>query len=240
MVNALARKFGVQVTSDLTLAGGWVNLNGIADLDPEIAANLEDASAYDTTGWSTSEITMQSWTLSATVFRRYAAGNVYDAGQELVRAAVGQFATSARVGVRWFDKNGGPEAYSGVAVVSWKRSNTAVKNVEQAQITFTGTDIPLNLNISNPYTAALVPVITSVTPANQAVTQSVAIYGANFTGTVATTGVKFGGTNATSFTVQNDSLITAVVPAGSAGTVTVLVTNATGPSTATNNYVRGA
>jgi hypothetical protein len=53
-----------------------------------------------------------------------------------------------------------------------------------------------------------------------------------------TTGVKFGGTNATSWTVQNDSLITAVLPAGSAGTITVLVTNATGPSTATNNYVR--
>jgi hypothetical protein len=230
MVTALARKFGVQVTSDLTLASGWVNLNGIADLDPEIAANLEDASAYDTNGWATSEITMQSWTLQATVFRRYAAGNVYDAGQELVRAAVGQFGTSARVGVRWFDKNGGPEAYSGVAVVSWKRTNTAVKNLEQAQITFTGTDIPLNLNISNPYSSGLNPVITSVTPSGVGAGGAVTIQGANFTGLVNTTGVKFGGTNATSFSLLNDSQIVAVLPAGSAGSTTVLVTTSTGAS----------
>lgn len=230
MVTALARKFGVQVTADLTLASGWVSLNGITDLDPEIAANLEDASAYDTNGWSTSEITMQSWTLSATVFRRNDGSNNYDAGQELVRSAVGQFGTSARVGVRWFDKNGGPEAYSGVAVVSWKRSNTGVKNLEQAQMTFTGTDIPLNLNISNPYSSGLNPVIRSVTPSGVAAGGAVTIQGANFTGLVSTTGVKFGGTNATSFSLLSDQQIVAVLPAGSAGSTPVVVTTSTGTS----------
>jgi len=237
MVTALARKFGVQVTSDLTLSGGWVALNGVADLDPEIAAGLEDASAYDTNGWSTSEITMQSWTLQATVFRRQNGSNVYDTGQELVRAAVGQFGTAARVGVRWFDKNGGPEAYSGVSVVSWKRTNTAVKNLEQAQITFTGTDIPLNLNISNPYVSALVPVVTSITPSGIGTGGAVTIQGANFTGLVTTTGVKFGGTNATSFSLLSDQQIVAVLPSGSAGTTSVVVTNATGAG-AGFNYTR--
>lgn len=238
MVNALARKFGVQVTSDLTLASNWINLNGISDLDPEIAPNIEDAAAYDINGWGAKEVTLNEWSLQATFFRRYSTGNVYDPGQELIRAALGQSGTAARVGVRWFDKNGGPEAYSGVAIPAWKRTNTGVKNLEQAQVSMTGTDIPLNINIANPYTAGLVPVITSITPSGAAAAGAVAIYGANFTGTVVTTGVKFGGTNATSFTVQNDSLITAVLPAGSAGLITVLVTNATGPSTATNNYTR--
>jgi hypothetical protein len=239
MVTALARKFGVQVTSDLTLSGGWLALNGIADLDPEIAAGLEDASAYDTNGWSTSEITMQSWTLAATVFRRNNGSNVYDAGQELVRAAVGQFGTAARVGVRWYDKSGGPEAYSGVSVVSWKRTNTAVKNLEQAQITFTGTDVPLNLNISNPYVTALVPVVTSITPAGIGTGGAVTIQGANFTTLVSTTGVKFGGTNATSFSLLSDQQIVAVLPSGSAGTTSVVVTNATGAG-AGFNYTRAA
>lgn len=241
MVTALARKFGVQVTTDLTLASGWVNLNGISDLDPEIAPNMEDASAYDTNGWATSEVTMNAWTLAATFFRRYTSGNVYDPGQELVRAAVGQFATAARVGVRWFDKNGGPEAYSGVAIPAWKRSNTAVKNLEQAQVTFTGTDIALNLNISNPYSSGLNPVITSVTPVSPAVGTggAVTIQGANFTGLVATTGVKFGGTNATSFSLLNDSQIVAVLPSGSAGSTTVLVTTSTGASNSFS-YTRAA
>jgi hypothetical protein len=237
MSTTLARKFAVQVTADLTLAGGWLNLNGITDLDPEIAPNFEDTTAYDTVGWSTSEVTLQSWTLAATFFRRIVAG-VYDPGQELIRNTVGTFGNTARCGVRWYDRNGGPEAYSGVALPAWKRSNTAVKNVEQAAVTLTGTDIPLNLNISNPYTIAAVPVITGISPSGVAAAGSVAITGQNFTGLVASTGVKFAGTNATSFSVINDGLVIAVLPAGSAGVVTVLLTNATGASTATSNYTR--
>lgn len=239
MVNALARKFAVQVTTDTTLTTGWTNLNGINDLDPEITPNLEDASAYDVNGWSTSEPTLQAWTLQATFFRRYASGNVYDAGQELVRATVGQFAAAARIGVRWFDKNGGPEAYSGVAIPTWKRSNTAVKNLEMAQVTFTGTDIALNMNITNPYTATLNPIITGVTPAGIGTAGAVTIQGSNFTGLVATTGVKFAGTNATSFSLLNDSQIVAVLPSGSAGTAAVTVTTSVGASNSFS-YTRAA
>lgn len=239
MTNALARKFAVQVTSDLTLATGWVALNGISDLNPEVAPSLEDATAYDVNGWATSEPTLQAWTVQATFFRRYATGNVYDAGQELVRACVGQFATGARIGIRWFDKNGGPEAFSGVAIPAWKRTNTAVKNLEQAQVTFTGTDIPLNLNISNPYATALNPVITSVTPSGIGTAGAVTIQGSGFTGLVATTGVKFGGTNATSFSLLNDSQIVAVLPSGSAGATTVLVTTSVGASNSFT-YTRAA
>lgn len=86
---------------------------------------------------------------------------------------------------------------------------------------------------------SLVPVITSVLPSGASVGQSVAISGSKFTGTVSTTGVKFGGVNATSFSVVSDSLITAVVPAGSAGSAPVVVTNASGAS-ASFPYTRGA
>lgn len=239
MTNALARKFAVQVTSDLTLATGWVQLNGILDLNPQIAPSLEDATAYDVNGWGSSEPTLQAWTLQATFFRRYAAGNVYDAGQELVRARVGVFATSARIGVQWYDKNGGPEAFSGIAIVDWKRTNTAVKNLEQAQVTFTGTDIPLNMNIANPYAATLNPVISSVTPSGVGTAGAVTIQGSGFTGLVATTGVKFGGTNATSFSLLNDSQIVAVLPSGSAGATTVQVTTSVGASNSFT-YTRAA
>jgi hypothetical protein len=92
--------------------------------------------------------------------------------------------------------------------------------------------VPLNLNISNPFSVASIPVITSVTPSGQGAAAAVAIVGQYFTGTVVTTGVKFGGVNATSWTVQNDGLITAVLPAGSAGSAPVVVTNATGASVA--------
>ena len=56
---------------------------------------------------------------------------------------------------------------------------------------------------------------------------TVIITGTNFTGT---TSVTFGGTAATSFNVNSPTQITAVDPAEAAGTVNVVVTNASGSS----------
>jgi len=238
MSTALARKFRCDVTSDLTLAAGWLQLNGISDFKPSVKPTLVDASAYDTAGSASFEKTFEEWTASTTVMRRTAAG-VYDAGQELVRAAtVGQFGDSARVGFRWYDKNGGTEAYKGVALPEWERSQSGVKDLDVVAISFTGTDVPLAL-ITNPGVAPTVPIILSALPTAIAVGGVVTITGSAFTGTVATTGVKFGAVNATSWSVVSDQVIVAVMPAGSAGAANITVTNAVGVSTAFS-YTRGA
>ena len=238
MSTALARKFRCDVTSDLTLAGGWLQLNGISDFKPSVKPTLVDASAYDTNGAASFEKTFEEWTASTTVLRRTAAG-VYDAGQELVRAAtVGQFGDGARVGFRWYDKSGGTEAYQGLALVEWERSQSGVKDLDVVAISFTGTDVPLAL-ITNPGVAPTVPVILSALPSAQTVGKTVYITGASFTGTIATSGVKFGAVNASDWTVVSDSVIVAVMPTGSAGAANITVTNAVGVSTAFT-YVRGA
>ena len=239
MSTALARKFRVDVTTDLTLAGGWLQLNGVNDFKSSVKPNLVDASAYDTNGSASSEKTFEEWSASVTVFRRLAAG-VYDAAQELVRGrTVGQFGDSCRVGVRWYDKDGGPEAYRGVAIVEWERSQTGVKDLDAVTISFTGTDVPLE-PITNPGVAPTVPLIIAAAPTAVAVGGQVRIDGAAFTGTIATTGVKFGATNATSWQVISDSVIVAVMPAGTAGAANIVVTNAVGASTPAFAYTRGA
>lgn len=238
MSTALARKFRIDVTSDLTLAGGWLQLNGINDFKPNDKPTLVDASAYDSNGSASFEKTFEEWTASATVFRRLIAG-VYDAAQELVRArTVGQFGDNARVGMRWYDKNAGPEAYQGVALVEWERAQSGVKDIDSVTISFTGTDVALAA-ITNPGVAATVPLILSALPTAIAVGGVVTITGSGFASTIATTGVKFGATNATSWSVVSDSVIVAVMPAGSAGAANVTVTNAVGVSTAFA-YTRGA
>lgn len=68
------------------------------------------------------------------------------------------------------------------------------------------------------------PTISSVLPAGAAATQLVQIIGTGFTGVTGGTGVKFGATNATSYTVIDDTHITAILPAGSAGSAPVTVT----------------
>nr|WP_314607725.1 putative Ig domain-containing protein [uncultured Janthinobacterium sp.] len=73
------------------------------------------------------------------------------------------------------------------------------------------------------------PTITGVSPASGPTTggTSVTITGTGFTGATA---VKFGATNATGYTVNSATQITATAPAGSAGTVNVTVTTAGGTS----------
>ena len=71
------------------------------------------------------------------------------------------------------------------------------------------------------------PTVTSVSPPIHPTNggTSIAITGTGFTGA---TGVTIGGVAATSLTVVNDTTITCTVPAGAAGTASVLVTTAGG------------
>ncbi|MFI6310238.1 IPT/TIG domain-containing protein, partial [Nocardia fusca] len=79
------------------------------------------------------------------------------------------------------------------------------------------------------YTYVAVPTLTTVVPNTGPVAggTTVVLTGTNLTGATA---VSFGGTPATSFTVNSSTKITAVAPAGAAGTVSVTVTTTGGTS----------
>lgn len=232
MVNALARKYGVQVSTDGT---NWVQLGAITDFNPAENPTNQSADTYDTNGINAFEKTMTGLQVSVKFLRPVAAG-VYNTGQQILEATRFQFGTAARAYLRWYDKNGSTDAWSTYGLVSWTPSKTSTPDVEEVAVTVQADGVITR--ISNPYSTALLPVILSITPSGRAAAGEVAIIGSNFTGLVAVTGVKFAGTNATTFTVQNDQLITAVLPAGSAGLITVLVTTSAGASAATNNYTR--
>lgn len=241
MTSALARKYGLQVAAynsatALAAVTGWTPFKGITDFNNQISPTIQSAADYDTNGWDSSEKTMQTWSVTVKA-RRPLVASSYDAGQEIVRAARVQFGDQARVWLRYFDNQGNTDAWAGAAIPNWTQGKTGVADIEEVQVAFSGDGVLTN--IANPYVTALSPVITGVSPTGAAVGTSVAITGTAFTGTVSTTGVKFGGTNATSFSVINDGLIVAVVPAGSAGSTTVTVTNANGTSPSFT-YTRGA
>jgi hypothetical protein len=94
------------------------------------------------------------------------------------------------------------------------------------------------------YLAPPAPAITSVTPAAVSDTGgiAVAIAGTGFTGVVPASGVTFGGTPATLVTVDSDTSISCMVPAGTAGPATVAVTspNGTGTSDTAFSYTESA
>lgn len=233
MSTALARRFKFQVSADNST---WLNVAGITDLSPNENATIVPADDYDTNGFEAKEKTMTGWKVAVKANRKTNAG-VFDPGQELIRTTRFQFGDQARLYVRWYDRTGVPEAYSGRALIDWQQSKTGIADLEEVTITATGDGV-LSA-ITTPYTATVVPVLSSATPSGVAAAGQVQISGNGFTGTVVTTGVKFGGVNATSWIVVSDSLIVAVMPAGSAGSAPIIVTNAAGASTALA-YTRGA
>ncbi len=237
MTSALARKYKLDVaaySSALTVPSAYTTVFGINDFSDNVTPTLPDVSDYDTNGWASYEKTLQAWTATAKMRRPIVAG-AYDTGQEILRAAKLGTGDNARVFARYYDRNGGPEAYAGVALVTWARTKTAVTDIEEITVTLTGTDFAL-APISNPYSVTNGPVITAVTPSAQNSGKAIAISGSGFT---AATAVTIGGTAATSFVVVNDQLVIAVLPTASAGSAPVIVTTGIGSATAFA-YTRGA
>lgn len=83
------------------------------------------------------------------------------------------------------------------------------------------------------------PVVTAATPSAASVGTTITIKGTDFNGVTGATGVKVGGVNMTSYVVNSSTKITAVMPAGSAGSAPIIVTSPTGASNALA-YTRGA
>jgi hypothetical protein len=232
---ALARRFKVDVSVD---GSTWVKLGAIEDFAPTEAPTNQAADTYDTNGFNAFEKTMTTWKLVAKFLRPTTANVPSDPGQAILEATRFQFGTSARAYVRWYDRNGASVgAYSGLALIDWNQSKTAVADVEEVTVTFNG-DGALTA-ITNPYASPAVPQILSVTPGSQNTGKQISINGNGFVGTIATTGVTVGGVNATSWTVVSDNLIVAIMPSASAGSAPIIVTNASGAS-ASFAYTRGA
>ena len=232
MTTALARRFKIDVSSDNST---WIPLKGINDLNPQETPTLQSADDYDSNGFAGFEKTLTGVKITIKALRKTTAG-VFDAGQELVRAAWLQFGTACRVYVRWYDRNGAAQAYSGYFIADYQQAKTGVADLEEITITLTADGVVSS--ITNPATAPAVPVIATATPTGAATGALVTITGAYFTGTVATTGVKFGGVNATNWSVVSDSTIVATMPTGSAGAAAIVVTNSVGAS-ASFAYTRG-
>ncbi|WP_433064794.1 beta strand repeat-containing protein [Dactylosporangium sp. CS-033363] len=88
------------------------------------------------------------------------------------------------------------------------------------------------------YTYVAAPTVTSLAPTSgtDAGGATVIITGSGFTGVSGPSGVTFGGTNATGYTVDSDTQITATAPAHAAGAVPVVVTSSGGGSNTTVQF----
>lgn len=155
------------------------------------------------------------------------ANGQYDAIlQDLVDASKSKGQANLR-SIQAYDALGADYAFQSKFAISISRSGTDWDSA--AFFTITATQYGATTWIDNPVLVGNVPVIEAVSPDTPvAAAAHLFIQGRGFEGVTGAASVKIGTTNATSYSVVSDTLIDAVMPAGSAGATYVRVTNPDG------------
>lgn len=216
-----------------TAPNTFLNVPDMTGLTPNATPKLKDGTTYANKGQTSQSKTGEDFTMSVQVKGvRDASGEFQPELIALIEAA-DAIGGSNIIGYRYYHATSGVLAYAGTAAVNWSRVNTGNDDLEFFQFELTGQGD--RHKISNPALGPAVATVTKVSPTGAAASDEVVILGHNFTGATAVT---IGGTAATSFEVVDSTIITAVVPAGAAGSAPVVVTNAAGAS-APFPYTRG-
>ncbi|MFE6103183.1 phage tail tube protein [Streptomyces laurentii] len=149
-VTALARRWRLEIDMSAAKDGtDWQLVPGVTEFTPAAEPNIEDSSSYDSDGWAENTKTGQSWELGVTINRKINDQvKVYHPTHEALRAAAFGWGSASEVHVRYYDRNGLPEAYEGTALVTWAPSGGEYTALDQVETTLTGTG-PL-LSITNP------------------------------------------------------------------------------------------
>lgn len=139
LTSTLARKMRVDVNTGTSESPSWTQVRAITTMQTAITPTMQDDSDYDSDGWGSQAKTMLAWSLTMTVARKVGVSSGdYDPGQERLRQAHDKFGAEGVVEVRWYDRNGGAEAYSGFAHVSWEPQGGATDALDTVNVTLTG------------------------------------------------------------------------------------------------------
>lgn len=138
-VSALARKYAIDINTGTTLAPVWTRVGGVTEFNDPLNPNLEDDSDYDT-AWGSKTKTQLTWQAVLKVVRRHNPDDPtdYDSGQEAFRAKSTLFGGDGVAEIRWYDRDGGPEAYQGMGEVTYQRAGGASTVLDFVTITVDG------------------------------------------------------------------------------------------------------
>lgn len=139
LVSTLARKWKLDVNTGTTAVPVWTPVRAIGELKPTLESNMEDDSDYDSDGWASETKTQIKWGLEVKVLRKIGVtSDNYDPGQEALRVAAVAFGSAGTPELRWYDRDGGPEAYSGFGSVSWEPEGGEAKDLDTVTIKIAG------------------------------------------------------------------------------------------------------
>jgi len=215
---------------DLFRSGSYQRFADVTNVAPAFADKLRARQTYASKGVDKSNKYGSNLVVTFDMEAVRDANGLYQADlQDLLDASKGLNAANRR-SMRFYDALGADYAFAGDFSINAVRTNTGWDDA--GFYTITATQYAFTGWIANPVLTGNIPLITLVTPPQAVDAATVYIQGSKFTGTTGVTGVKFDGVNATSYVVQNDSLITAVVPVLAPGTRNIVVTSPVGASAA--------
>lgn len=235
-------EYGLDISLGTFGSPVWQAARRISAFAPTFPETTSDVGTYDDRGAPNEDVDGRGVAISFTIQgNRSVTTGLYLPELELLLAAAKSKGQAAIVDARWYHKPdaGTPspnDAGRARFRVSATRQNTGPRGIEVWNITLTGKGS--FERIPNPFTGwgATVPVVGSVMPPNAAEGELVIITGGGF---LDATSVTIDGDPFDDYVVADGSRIIASLPAGAAGAVPVVVTNAAGSSTALV-YQRGA
>jgi uncharacterized protein YodC (DUF2158 family) len=119
LVTTLANKFRLDVRN--VGDANFTKVRGITTIKPGLQYTTEDDSDIDSGIDGADLVTGRKADVTGTVKRgKGVTSNAYDPGQEIIRTAAENAGTVAgTIECRWFDRTGGPEAYTAFALAQW-------------------------------------------------------------------------------------------------------------------------
>jgi hypothetical protein len=132
----LAKKWAWEVSDDD--GATWVPVRGRTNLQPAVEQTTQDDSDSDSDEWGSDVVTQLKWSLVASVDRKTTSGYTEDPGQRIVRLASAQVGPGSVIKNRWYDKNGGDEAYTGYGIPKWSEKGGGTADKSSVDITVMG------------------------------------------------------------------------------------------------------
>lgn len=133
---ALARRFRVDIDTGFPGAASWAQLKGVTDWKDAVEPTHQGSGDYDS-DWEGMQRTKLKWSAEATFLRKQTlAGDVLDAAAEKIRASIDQFGEAATVHLRYYDRDGGSEAYEVYALATWSRANSGQADLDAVTVKF--------------------------------------------------------------------------------------------------------
>lgn len=156
----LAKDWALEVDTRASgaTAPQWTRVNGLTSFTETTDDNSEDDAAFEDDGWGSSTITQRTWSIEAEGRRKRTDAQAFtpDPGQEAIRKAGRVVGFAANIAVRWYRRDGSPDAYQGVATVSGFTKGGSVTDLEPFNFTLNGQGAPVEITnpATNPPTAA--------------------------------------------------------------------------------------